>query len=217
MAPLWSLQLLPPNRPYFDPTTIVVKSTIHHCLNAFVQERAIQRFSASATSALISSGRLNFPLAIIQGSAEVMHRTIDSTNQLTQKLKNISRAGQRIEHIVKGLLKYSRSSEHTEQKVHSLNQIAREAIDLAMLKARSSFTNVELLEQSHLLKVFDPFFTTKEVGEGTGLGLSICKGILDAHQAELQLIEGAPNTCFEIRFQKYKKKRITRDFALSLG
>lgn len=36
-------------------------------------------------------------------------------------------------------------------------------------------------------QIFDPFFTTKEVGEGTGLGLSIVKGILDDHQAVLEI------------------------------
>ena len=49
-------------------------------------------------------------------------------------------------------------------------------------------------------KIFDPFFTTKKVGEGTGLGLSITKGILDEHGATITVVDGIPNTCFEIRF-----------------
>lgn len=51
-------------------------------------------------------------------------------------------------------------------------------------------------------KLFDPFFTTKPVGEGTGLGLSITKGILDEHGATIKVVDGIPNTCFEIRFPK---------------
>jgi len=54
-------------------------------------------------------------------------------------------------------------------------------------------------------KIFDPFFTTKIVGEGTGLGLSITKGILDEHQATIALDRSSSNTCFEIRFKKFKK------------
>jgi signal transduction histidine kinase len=50
-------------------------------------------------------------------------------------------------------------------------------------------------------KIFEPFFTTKPVGEGTGLGLSIAKGILDEHNAVINM-SFSPNTCFEICFPK---------------
>ncbi len=51
-------------------------------------------------------------------------------------------------------------------------------------------------------KIFQPFFTTKAVGEGTGLGLSICRGILEEHNASLEIKQEDANTCFEIRFAK---------------
>ena len=51
-------------------------------------------------------------------------------------------------------------------------------------------------------KLFQPFFTTKPIGQGTGLGLSIVKGILDEHQASIDLVADSPNTCFELRFKK---------------
>lgn len=51
-------------------------------------------------------------------------------------------------------------------------------------------------------KIYEPFFTTKPVGEGTGLGMSIVKGILDEHQATIEIINEEPNTCFEIKFRR---------------
>jgi signal transduction histidine kinase len=55
-------------------------------------------------------------------------------------------------------------------------------------------------------KMFQPFFTTKPVGQGTGLGLSIVKGILDEHQATIELVTDTTHTCFEIRFPKSEEK-----------
>ncbi|MCC6721121.1 MAG: GHKL domain-containing protein [Bacteroidia bacterium] len=36
-------------------------------------------------------------------------------------------------------------------------------------------------------KIFDPFFTTKDVGEGTGLGMSIVFGIIESHNAKIEI------------------------------
>ena len=50
-------------------------------------------------------------------------------------------------------------------------------------------------------QIFDPFFTTKPVGEGTGLGLSIVMGILNDHNAEVDVLsEPGQGTEFKIRF-----------------
>jgi C4-dicarboxylate-specific signal transduction histidine kinase len=50
-------------------------------------------------------------------------------------------------------------------------------------------------------KLFQPFFTTKPIGEGTGLGLSIARGILEDHQASIELTSAlGAHTCFEIKF-----------------
>ena len=50
----------------------------------------------------------------------------------------------------------------------------------------------------HHQDIFQPFFTTKGKGEGTGLGLSICKGILDKHQAKINLFSTPGQTLFQI-------------------
>lgn len=36
-------------------------------------------------------------------------------------------------------------------------------------------------------QAFDPFYTTKPVGKGTGLGLSLCRGIMRAHDGQMEI------------------------------
>ena len=50
-------------------------------------------------------------------------------------------------------------------------------------------------------KIWDPFFTTKDQGEGTGLGLGIVHGIIEKHNARIELYESSPRgTAFRIYF-----------------
>ncbi len=64
------------------------------------------------------------------------------------------------------------------------------------------------LSKESQLRLFQPFFTTKPVGHGTGLGLSIARGILEDHKATIELVQGEPNTCFEIRFPVAEEQKI---------
>ena len=43
------------------------------------------------------------------------------------------------------------------------------------------------MTEQKISQIFNPFFTTKGVGQGTGLGLSIVKGILDDHDATIEI------------------------------
>lgn len=66
-----------------------------------------------------------------------------------------------------------------------------------VLQISDSGTGIPLEIQS---KIFQPFFTTKPIGEGTGLGLSVVKGILDEHNASIEILQHSANTTFEIKF-----------------
>ena len=53
-------------------------------------------------------------------------------------------------------------------------------------------------------KVFIPFFTTRE--KGTGLGLSIVKGLVEANEGSIELVQSDKNGSeFEIRLKQYTK------------
>jgi len=57
------------------------------------------------------------------------------------------------------------------------------------------------MSEQKMSQIFNPFFTTKEVGKGTGLGLSIVKGILDDHNATIEITsEIGKGTTFLLSF-----------------
>ena len=60
------------------------------------------------------------------------------------------------------------------------------------------------ISKQDLDKLFTPFFTTKPVGVGTGLGLSISYGILQDHDALIDVdSELGKGTRFTIHFPPY--------------
>ncbi|MEQ9497553.1 MAG: HAMP domain-containing sensor histidine kinase [Deltaproteobacteria bacterium] len=55
-------------------------------------------------------------------------------------------------------------------------------------------------------RVFDPFFTTK--ADGTGLGLAISRAIVEAHEGELRLVDGAAHgATFELHLPRTRPTR----------
>ncbi len=49
-------------------------------------------------------------------------------------------------------------------------------------------------------RIFDPFFTTRRDSGGTGMGLAIVRRMLQAHGAEIALLEQGPGATFQIAF-----------------
>ena len=68
----------------------------------------------------------------------------------------------------------------------------------ACLSVRDNGAGMDKATRTH---IFEPFFTTKAKGKGTGLGLSVVHGIVQTHQASIE-VESAPGggSTFHIYF-----------------
>ncbi len=243
-----------------------------------VESQRLQLIQASKLASLgeMSAGiahEINNPLTVIIANIPLLNRFRDQSEKFDSKVESIRKSAARIEKIVKGLQKFSRTTDGNTPVIASLREIVFESLVLTETKARQNEVVVKEecsddlrikcdpveieqvlinlinnsidavkgqserwiqiksfsvsdevilqiidsgngISQEVAQKIFNPFFTTKAVGEGTGLGLSISKGILDQHQATIELNQSFKNTCFEIRFPAaVTKKSNIRDAA----
>ncbi len=125
-------------------------------------ERAIEteRMKVMQNSKLASLGEMsagiaheiNNPLTIISGQAKLLANVVRESEKAMSKVDAIQKAAARIERIVTGLKKFSRSSEGSIRKVLPLTEIIREALVFAELRSKrfnvpvsfESFTDVAI-------------------------------------------------------------------------
>ncbi len=86
---------------------------------------------------------INNPLAIIQGSVELMTRFVNDPSKLDIKIKTVLKSIDRISKIVNGLRKFSRSSDGYSYQQNSLSEIVREAVSLISVKAQRFNTEIQ--------------------------------------------------------------------------
>ena len=88
---------------------------------------------------------INNPLTIISGNIGIIDKFISDPEKLKAKLKVIDESAGRIARIVRGLKKFSRSSEASEKNVFDLPGILRECVVLTESKAKVESTSVSLV------------------------------------------------------------------------
>ena len=78
-------------------------------------------------------------------------------------------------------LNYATSNNEVKVRTRLVNDDGKQYIQVDITDNGAGMT------EQKKSQIFNPFFTTKGVGQGTGLGLSIVKGILDDHDATIEI------------------------------
>lgn len=87
---------------------------------------------------------INNPLAIIYGAVRALPKFVNNPELLASKIQTINTATERIAKIVRSLKKFSRTSDKSEYKIHSLCDIIKEAVVLTAAKAQRHTTKVDV-------------------------------------------------------------------------
>jgi PAS domain S-box-containing protein len=109
-----------------------------------------EKLKAVHTAKLASLGEMsagiaheiNNPLAIIIGNLLLLEKFKNDEDKFSSKIASIIKSAERIDKIVKGLKKFSRTSGTNEYKIESLENIISEALIMTDAKAKRYFTTV---------------------------------------------------------------------------
>ena len=117
-------------------------------LHSELENQKLQLNHTSRLAALgeMSAGiahEINNPLAVIQGYVNLIPKYLNQSAKILEITGNSQKAAQRIEKIVKGLKKFSRTENKMSLLHHSLCEVARESI--ALSESKSKFHGVPVM------------------------------------------------------------------------
>ncbi len=127
------------------------------------RELDVERAKSIHTAKLASLGEMsagiaheiNNPLAIITGTLSILEKSRSDENKFQERVEKIARATTRIERIVLGLRKFSRSSEESVKKLEDLNMIIQESVLLINAKAKQNFVEIKIETNGKALVLVD--------------------------------------------------------------
>jgi signal transduction histidine kinase len=112
------------------------------------QERAKSAQNARlATLGELSAGiahEMNNPITIINGNVSACLAHEKDPNKIQERLKKIEKATERLNKIVGGLRKFSRSGGHSDKKSHQVSKLISEVLTLTETKSKTTQTLVEV-------------------------------------------------------------------------
>ena len=157
---------------------------------AFARRQTLERKPTSLSMVVLESARLlraSIPTKVslkVECKADTPAVLADAM-QVNQVLLNLSsNALQAVQSQERPGVIEIRLEAHTQGEARGDLRRGR----YACLSVRDNGSGMDEATRAH---IFEPFFTTKPVGTGTGLGLSVVHGIVQAHEASIQ-VESAP-------------------------
>ena len=167
---------------------------------AFGRRQTLERKATSLTLVVVESARLlraTLPAtvtlavdcksdtpAVLADATQIKQILLNLCHNALHAVQNQARAG-KIE---------VRLEAHTQAEARGDLRPGR----YACLSVRDNGSGMDDATRSH---IFEPFFTTKPKGKGTGLGLSVTHGIVQAHEASIE-VESTPGegSAFRVYF-----------------
>ena len=131
---------------------------------------------------------LSSTLIILRSNLKHM---VDVEVDLAENLPNISCQPGKLNQVFMNIItNAAHATIETQHKRDDRSVIVRSKVanveghEVIQVKISDNGVGMSKLTQS---QIFNPFYTTKEVGKGTGLGLSIVKGIMEDHNAKVEI------------------------------
>jgi PAS domain S-box-containing protein len=112
-----------------------------------IERAKVIQASKMASLGEMSAGiahEINNPLMIIAGTARALPKFTHNHEELQNRIQTINKSIKRIQKIVSGLRKFSRTSGSTEMKTHSISDIIKEVLVITGVKSRRFDVSIEL-------------------------------------------------------------------------
>ena len=157
-----------------------MRDIINH-IRIFARQEQMQ-FIAYSINEIIISGLLLIEQQLKQHDIQVKLNLIENSPVVLC-------APNRLEQVIINLFSNARdaieSRRHQEPNHTGVITVSTESnLDQAIIRFRDNGTGID---EESAKKLYDPFYSTKEVGKGTGLGLSISYGIIQEHNATIEM------------------------------
>ena len=181
---------------------------IHDITDKFEAEKAIEesRIKATMAAKLASLGELsagvaheiNNPLAILMGTVSSLEQAANDKDKFKHKVEILNKAIHRIAKIVKGLSKFSRTSEHLEMRPENLKEIVSESLIMTEIRAKKKDVSIRFNPDSESLIFCNPLEIEQVVINLVNNAIDAVQNIDSEKWVEIKLFNRSDKTVLQV-------------------